>query len=122
MLTASSRTSCRGVLERATEESALLTPRSNPGWQVRLNSAGSLHWRTWGDEYVVYDECSSQTHVLDALTACALLCIDAQGIDESSLISEVSLHAGLSVDSVTQALPFILDQLSEAALVDIIDR
>lgn len=88
--------------------------------QVRLNPFGSLHWRLWGEEYVVYDEASSQTHVLDALTACTLLCIDAEGIEQSALIVEISQHAGADVDSVTQALPFMLDQLTVAALVDII--
>ena len=89
--------------------------------QVRLHPFGSLHWRPWGEEYVVYDEASSQTHVLDALTACTLLCIDTEGIEQSALIVEVSQHAGVDVDSVTQALPFMLNQLSDAALVDIID-
>lgn len=89
--------------------------------QVRLHPFGSLHWRPWGEEYVVYDEASSQTHVLDALTACTLLCIDVGGIEHGALIIEVSQHAGVDVDSVTQSLPFMLEQLSDAALVDIID-
>jgi PqqD family protein of HPr-rel-A system len=89
--------------------------------RFRTNPASVLHWRQWDDEYVVFNEVAGQTHVLDTLTACALLCIESGATDLPALVSDVITHTELSADSVTKALPFVLEQLSQAALVDIID-
>lgn len=43
-----------------------------PDVQYRLRSGPSLHWATWHDEYVVFDEASGQTHQLDAVRAYVL--------------------------------------------------
>lgn len=88
--------------------------------RFRINPAGVLHWRKWDDEYVVFNEAAGQTHVLDTLTACVLLCIEGGISDLPALTSDVVTYTALSADSVTEALPFVLEQLSGAALIDII--
>ena len=88
---------------------------------LRTNPASALHWRQWDDEFVVFNEAASQTHVLDTLTACTLLCIEGGASEFPRLVADVAAHTELSADSVTKAMPFILEQLSGAALVDIID-
>lgn len=90
--------------------------------RFRTNPASVLQWRQWDDEYVVFNEAAGQTHVLDTLTACVLLFIESGVTDLLTLISDVATHTELSADSVTKAMPFVLDQLSQAALVDIIDE
>jgi PqqD family protein of HPr-rel-A system len=37
-----------------------------------LNPAVKLHWRHWTSEFVVFEETSGQTHVLDSLRAFVL--------------------------------------------------
>lgn len=89
--------------------------------RFRSNPASVLQWRQWDNEYVVFNEAAGQTHVLDTLTACALLCIEGGVTDLPALTADVVAHTALSADSVTEALQFVLEQLSGAALVDIID-
>lgn len=38
----------------------------------RINSASTLHWSTWDDEYVIFDEGSGQTHQIDVVRAFVL--------------------------------------------------
>ena len=89
--------------------------------RFRSNPKSVLQWRQWDDEYVVFNEAAGQTHVLDTLTACTLLCIEGGATELPALTSDVVTHTALSADSVTKALPFVLEQLSGAELIDIID-
>ena len=87
---------------------------------ARLIPDVTLHWREWDGEYVVFDEASGRTHQLDALTACVLLCVEEGVSDPEALIGRVAEHADLDHESVTQALPAILEQLAKAALIETI--
>lgn len=44
---------------------------SEPKW--KLNSAAALTWRAWGDESVVFDAQTGDTHLLDAVAREGLL-------------------------------------------------
>nr|WP_315429970.1 HPr-rel-A system PqqD family peptide chaperone [uncultured Albidiferax sp.] len=80
-----------------------------------INPAVQLHWASWDDEYVVFDEGSGQTHQMDSVRAflldmmlegprrldelhSALSCIPSlsNGVDLklllSSILSEFSTH------------------------------
>lgn len=39
------------------------------GWSV---PRGALHWRTWGDDIIVYNEASGDTHLLRPVDAAVL--------------------------------------------------
>lgn len=84
---------------------------------LRLNQIGSLHWLQWDNEYVVFDEASGLTHHLDAPTARALMCVE-DGATNMDLLVEKWGASGSDVDAVCVGLPFILDQLTGANLID----
>ena len=86
--------------------------------RIGLNSATSLHWRHWDAEYVVFDDASGRTHLLEALTACALLCVEDGAFDTIDLVCKICEHMALSDDAVSAAIPAILGQLSAASLVE----
>lgn len=86
--------------------------------QLRLNQTGFLHWLQWDDEYVVFDEASGLTHHLDAPTARALMCVE-DGATDMDLLVEKWGASGSDADTVRAALPFILEQLTGANLIDV---
>ena len=59
-------------------------------WQ--LNELAVLHWRQWGDEWVIFDESSAQTLVADALMAASLMAL------ESGPLSLVEIEAQVRAD------------------------
>lgn len=85
--------------------------------QLRLNQIGSLHWLQWNNDYVVFDVASGLTHHLDAPTARALMCVE-EGATDMDLLVEKWGASGSDADAVRAALPFILDQLTLANLID----
>jgi PqqD family protein of HPr-rel-A system len=87
----------------------------------RINPALILHWACWDDEYVIFDECSGQTHQIDPSRAFVLntLC--------DGIKSFGALHADLaaipSLASNTQLpvlLKTILDEFGTHGLVEAI--
>ena len=85
----------------------------------RLSPGVALHWRHWDHEFVVFDEGSGQTHQLDALTACALLCIEDGVADSDALAARLAEHASLDIESAVWALPSILKQLCGVDLIEL---
>jgi PqqD family protein of HPr-rel-A system len=55
-----------------------------------LNPLTALHWRRWGDDWVVFDAGSGQTHQMDMLTAVTLMCIEAGPTDLIGLVEQVA--------------------------------
>lgn len=92
--------------------------RPDEALRIGLNSAAALYWRHWDDEYVVFDEASGRTHLLDALTACVLLCVEDGAVNTEELVSQICEHMSLSSESVWAALPAILEQLTAVSLVE----
>lgn len=86
--------------------------------QLRLNQTGSFHWLEWDNEYVVFNEASGLTHHLDIPTARALMCVE-EGATDMDLLVERWGASGSEVDVVLAALPFILEQLAGANLIDV---
>lgn len=43
-----------------------------PDGLYQIPPVSVLHWVSWGDEYVVFDEASGQTHLLDPIKAFVL--------------------------------------------------
>jgi PqqD family protein of HPr-rel-A system len=87
--------------------------------QVQLFAPTTLHWRHWSNEYVVFDEFSGVTHLLDSLTACTLLCIEDGITDFDALVKRISELTSLTDLDVSEALSGVFEQLVAASLIKI---
>lgn len=87
--------------------------------QLQLFAPTALHWRLWSNEYVVFDEFSGVTHLLDSLTACTLLCIEDGITDLDALVERIGEHTSLTARDVSEALPGVCEQLVAASLIKI---
>jgi len=79
-------------------------------------SDATLHWKTWGDECVVYNSGSGQTHVLDPIAVLLIRRINEGAVDSEELFCHISklLDVPLSADVRTtlEATLWYLDELS----------
>lgn len=85
----------------------------------RLSSPPSLHWASWGDEYVVFDEASGQTHLLDPIKAYILDVLSGGNADvlRLTLLLEKALSVPAHVNSHEVVLA-ALEQLERTQLVE----
>lgn len=58
---------------------ALLKPANASGLSLRLNPLVELHWRQFGNDWVLFEATSGLTHQMDALTSAVLMCFDGEG-------------------------------------------
>lgn len=68
----------------------------DPGWQ--LNPGCTLHWQSWGDEHVVYCADSGDTHLLDAITAQVLRCLEESSVPSADLVQQIAVRLGYEPD------------------------
>ena len=83
--------------------------------RLRINTESQLHWREWNDEFIVFDLATGRTHLLDAMTAGVLLCLENGGKSQGELMSELS--ESLPKDVITDLLPSILRELVKSSLI-----
>ena len=57
---------------------------------LRLGALTSLHWQRWGDEWVVFNEGSGQTILVDTLTAATLLILETGATERPELEAQVA--------------------------------
>jgi PqqD family protein of HPr-rel-A system len=84
----------------------------------RLNPAIGLHWRHWNFEWVVFDVASGNTHQLDELTACALLCLEEAPLHAELLVTEVAAATHLTEVAIEPFLRGAMDQLTQLGLIE----
>ncbi|HKZ08189.1 MAG TPA: HPr-rel-A system PqqD family peptide chaperone [Methylomirabilota bacterium] len=60
---------------------------AEPRWE--LSEGSRLHWKHWDDEYVVFDEGSGDTHLLDPLAAEVLKALEEQPADVPALLARL---------------------------------
>ena len=84
----------------------------------RLNPAIGLHWRHWNSEWVVFDVASGNTHQLDELTACALLCLEEGQLLAELLVTEVAAATHLPEEAIEPVLRGAMVQLTQLGLVE----
>ena len=85
----------------------------------RVKPLCSLHWRQWSDEWVMFDEGSGDTHRLDALSAVALMCIEASPCDLAELTRQVAVETDLSRGEVLSgALASVVERFSALGLIE----
>jgi len=64
---------------------------NTPLWHVPDSTA--LRWRRWGDEVVVYNAASGQTHYLNMFAATVLQYFEAQSASLETLIADTDIGA-----------------------------
>lgn len=91
---------------------------SNIKWKTRSDQ--SLYVRSWGDEVVVYDGLSGDTHLLDSVAAKILLRLQHAPSDVGSLARSFGplLQTERSDESLESWLDNILADLNAIALIE----
>ncbi len=95
---------------------ALLVDTAQMAW--RLNSLSVLHWRRWGEDWVVFDAASGMTHRLDTLGATTLLMLQEFDADIAQL--ENQLAEELQIDNRAALRPMLETVLRRLQGADLI--
>jgi len=74
-----------------------------------LLSGTALHWRRWGEETVVYNAASGDTHLLGVPEAVVLGRLEAQACNVPELVGHLAQALGLDADD--DELYFYVDDL-----------
>ncbi|MGZ8287983.1 MAG: HPr-rel-A system PqqD family peptide chaperone [Telluria sp.] len=83
----------------------------------RLLPGQALHHRAWEDEYVVFNNLSGDTHLLDASAMQVLLAVPAAPAAEAAIVAQ--LRAALGLDDAEAAdIPAILGDLQALFLIE----
>ena len=89
-------------------------------WQVNCHS--HLHWRQLGEDWVVFDAGSGDTHQLDAVSAAALMCFESEPNDLSGVIAVLANELGLPIDEhLSNKFELLLEQLSSLELIELVE-
>jgi PqqD family protein of HPr-rel-A system len=85
----------------------------------RRLSGSDLHWRFLDEQYVVYNNGSGYTHVLDPLSALLIQQLTERGCTATELIKGVGVLLNLeATDPLLTNLPQTLGQLAELGLIE----
>jgi PqqD family protein of HPr-rel-A system len=85
----------------------------------RINRRTHLHWRRLGDDWVVFDDGSGDTHQLDAISAAALMCFEAEPHDLESLIAILAGEFRLPLgDALSRKTDGLIAQLGRLGLIE----
>lgn len=71
------------------------TEEDGPDIRWRLPDGVGLTWKSWGDEAVVFNALSGETHLLDAFSAALLGEIEAEPLTAHELGARLSARLGL---------------------------
>lgn len=78
----------------------------------RLNPASSLHWRCWENEWVVFDQGSGQTHLINPVSAAVLTQFGTDQLSLEQLLDKVATDMSLANDSeLASAVSLAVEQL-----------
>jgi PqqD family protein of HPr-rel-A system len=72
-----------------------------------------LRWRNWGDEYIVYNTASGQTHYLNLFAAKVLQYFEAQPASLDALLEEVSANSVAPRDGAQPLLAQVRELVKE---------
>jgi PqqD family protein of HPr-rel-A system len=64
-----------------------------------LSEGSRLHWKAWGDEFVIFDEGSGDTHLLDPLAAEFLKVLEESPADVPGLARRLGARLDLASDA-----------------------
>ena len=77
-----------------------------------------LSWRQFGDEVLVFNQASGQTHVLDALSAWVLQELEVSPSSDDVLAERLVKVAGLEPDLAVRRLQEVLAKFEGQGLVE----
>lgn len=90
-----------------------------PATLWRLRAQACLHWRNWDDQWVVFNEASGQTHLLDAVTTAILSVIEKSPSDVPNLTSVAMQESGLHDESSwSTTVSAVLERLTGVGLIE----
>jgi PqqD family protein of HPr-rel-A system len=85
----------------------------------RVKPLCSFHWRRWGDEWLIFDEGSGDTHHMDGVSAVVLMCLDAAPCDLSELSEQVSVETDLPQgEDLSRAVASVVERFSGLGLIE----
>ena len=82
-----------------------------------INPKSLLHWRSFGDDWVVFDVASGQTHLLDVLSAAVLMSIQ-DGATELDTIPP--LMQALGIEEVPESLAGLRTAVSQLVTLGLV--
>ena len=101
----------------------LTSTRDQAHWQLSLLVV--LHWRCWDNEWVVYNQGSGDTHLLDTFTACTLMALEEGAATPAQLLAQLDLSQGMGLAfsaeqprAVEAHMQAVLQQLAQAGLIE----
>lgn len=83
----------------------------------RVSPGQALHHRAWDDEYVVFNNLSGDTHLLDDGAMQLLLAVAAMPADTASLAGRLRDSLGLDEQEIAE-IPAMLDGLRALSLIE----
>ena len=93
------------------------TPQSVTRW--KLPPLVSLHMRHWNEEWAVFDAGSGQTHLVDTLTAMALIVLESGASSRQDIVDHVCRTFELTDPSdVAPRLDEIIAGLCQSGLAE----
>ncbi|HUK60065.1 MAG TPA: HPr-rel-A system PqqD family peptide chaperone [Stellaceae bacterium] len=85
----------------------------------KLNRLSSLSWRQFGAEWAFFDEGSGDTHVVDAVAAATLMCIEAGTFDASALAEQVAVELDLEPsEALSQGVAASVERFTILGLIE----
>ena len=90
---------------------------SKANW--RLAEGCRLHWKVWDDEFVIFDEGSGDTHLLDPLAAEVLKVLEESPGEVSGLARRIVARLDLAPDSdLTERVRELVERFVALGLVE----
>lgn len=87
---------------------------------IKIPSGVSFKFHSWGDEHIVYNSRSGNTHLVDELTYFTLQCVKSSLCDASTLYQEVANATNMHLDDELKTyLQQVLSQLAQNNLVEL---
>jgi PqqD family protein of HPr-rel-A system len=77
----------------------------------------ALHHRAWDEEYVVYNNLSGDTHLLDEGTMQLLLAVATAPVDAATLGERLRVALGLDAQEISE-IPAMLEGLCALSLIE----
>ena len=85
----------------------------------RARSSRELVWRLWGEEYVLFDTASGDTHLLDRLVYEGISALQSESLDPPGLARALAVRFQIDEDADLRVYATkLLCRLDELGLVD----
>lgn len=85
----------------------------------RLNPASGLHWRCWDNEWVLFDQGSGQTHLINPISAATLMQFEGQFLSIDQLLDRVATDMSLTTSpELASAVSLAVEQLVGLGLLE----